>query len=259
MFWKNFYNFCLEKGKSPNTVAKEIGISSGSITKWKNESVIPREATLKKIADYFGVSVDSLLADEPTIPERPGAELTEMDAQNVHMIPIFENVSAGFGVLAVNEVVDYIPLYIKSPAEAGETICIKVKGNSMYPKIESGDLIQVHKQDTVDSGSLAVVLVDGNEGLVKIITYGEGWIELRSLNTMYKPLRFNGPDTLRVRVVGIVNKIIKSVTGKQEIVYPPIQSENKDAILRMIGTFDESELKQLEQYVEFLHSKKNKQ
>lgn len=258
MFKKNFIKLCNQNNVAPTVVCKAIGLTGTAYSKWDDDSV-PRKATLFKIADYFGVSVDSLLADEPTIPERPGAELAEMDAQNVHMIPIFENVSAGFGALAVNEVVDYIPLYIKSPAEAGETICIKVKGNSMYPKIESGDLIQVHKQDTVDSGSLAVVLVDGNEGLVKIVTYGEGWIELRSLNTMYKPLRFNGPDTLRVRVVGIVKMIIKSVTGKQEIVYPPIQSENKDAIIRMIGTFDESELKQLEQYVEFLHSKKNKQ
>lgn len=258
MFWKNFYFLCEQKNMKPLQVVKEIGIAHGNITNWK-KGKLPSGTNLAKIADYFGVSVDSLLADAPTIPDRPGAELAEMDAQNVHMIPIFENVSAGFGALAVNEVVDYIPLYIKSPAEAGETICIKVKGNSMSPKIESGDLIQVHKQDAVDSGSLAVVLVDGNEGLVKIVTHGEGWIELRSLNTMYKPLRFNGADVLRVRVVGIVNKIIKSVTGKQEIVYPPIQSENKDAILRMIGTFDEAELKQLEQYVEFLHSKKNKQ
>ena len=174
------------------------------------------------------------------------------------MIPIFETASAGFGSLAVNEVVDYIPLYIKSPTEAGETICIKVKGNSMAPKIENGDLIQVHKQSTVDSGSLAVVLVDGNEGLVKIVSYGEGWIELRSLNPMYKPMRFNGSDLLRVRVVGLVKKIIKSVSGTEIAVYPPTPSENKSAFLRLIETFNADELKQVEEFVEFLASKKNR-
>ena len=37
----------------------------------------------------------------------------------------------------------------------------------MYPKIEDGDIIVVRKQSSVDSGSIAVILVDGEEGLVK--------------------------------------------------------------------------------------------
>jgi repressor LexA len=80
----------------------------------------------------------------------------------------------------------------------------------MYPKIEDGDIIQVHKQDSVDSGSLAVVLVDGEEALVKKVVYGETWIELHSINPMYKTVRFNGADVLRVRVLGLVRKIIKN-------------------------------------------------
>lgn len=127
------------------------------------------------------------------------------------MVPLFESVSAGFGALAINDVQDYVPLYFTSPIEAAETICIKVHGDSMSPKIEDGDIIQVHKQDSVDSGSLAVVLVDGDNGLVKKVLYGETWIELHSINPMYKPMRFNGPDVERVRVVGLVKKIIKDV------------------------------------------------
>ena len=59
MFWKNFSNLCVKIGKSPNAVAKELALSSGSITSWKN-GAIPRDTTLIKIADYFGVDVSYL-------------------------------------------------------------------------------------------------------------------------------------------------------------------------------------------------------
>lgn len=62
MFWERFSALCAESGKSPNGVAKELGIPSGSITAWKNGS-IPRSATLIKIASYFNVAV-SVLTEE---------------------------------------------------------------------------------------------------------------------------------------------------------------------------------------------------
>lgn len=64
MFWERFYNLCLEKDTKPNPVAKKIGISSGIVTKWKNEDTLPNGETLLKIADYFDVSVDYLLGRE---------------------------------------------------------------------------------------------------------------------------------------------------------------------------------------------------
>lgn len=63
MFWHNFSILCAGMGKSPNAVGKELGIPSGSITAWRKGS-IPRGATIKKIADYFGVTVGYLLDGE---------------------------------------------------------------------------------------------------------------------------------------------------------------------------------------------------
>lgn len=62
MFWNNFVSLCLEHNTKPNPVAKELGLSSGSVTRWKQGS-IPNDTTLKKIADYFGVNKDDLLLD----------------------------------------------------------------------------------------------------------------------------------------------------------------------------------------------------
>lgn len=60
MFWDRFYNLCLKKGIKPNPLGKEIGISSGIITKWKS-GAIPNGENLIKIADYFDCSTDYLL------------------------------------------------------------------------------------------------------------------------------------------------------------------------------------------------------
>lgn len=66
MFWERFNELCTEHHTKPNPVVKELGISSGIITKWKNGS-LPNSDTLLKIADYFNVSADYLLgrSDHP--------------------------------------------------------------------------------------------------------------------------------------------------------------------------------------------------
>lgn len=79
MFWENYVSLCADKGVSPNAVAAELHLSSGSVTAWKGGAV-PRETTLRKIASYFDVSVDSLIgfsAKNPPAPE--GAE--DVDAE----------------------------------------------------------------------------------------------------------------------------------------------------------------------------------
>lgn len=212
MFWKTLESLCSSINKKPQQVLKELSIASGSGTAWKN-GAIPSSKNLQKLAGYFDVSVDYLLGEtvdvEQKPEERPNAVL--LDGQNIFNIPIYENASAGFGAMAIDLVVDYVPLYFTSAQEARETICIIVRGDSMYPKIEDGDLIQVHKQSTVESGQVGVVLIDGEEAFVKKIVYGETWIELHSFNPMYKTMRFNGADVQRIRILGVVKKVIKEM------------------------------------------------
>lgn len=59
MFWTRYVELCSSVNKSPHKVATSIGVTAGSVTGWKNGG-IPRETTLKKIADYFGVTVEYL-------------------------------------------------------------------------------------------------------------------------------------------------------------------------------------------------------
>ena len=86
MFWENFYDLCRKEKKSPNGVAKDLGLSSGSITSWK-QGKVPHHGTLIKLADYFGVTVDYLLgtnnesktlSDEMTEEEKKMHELFQL-------------------------------------------------------------------------------------------------------------------------------------------------------------------------------------
>lgn len=70
-FFDKYNALCRSKGKTANSVAKELGLSSGSCTVWKKNKSTPRPETLKLIADYFNISVNDLLYDEKNpAPER---------------------------------------------------------------------------------------------------------------------------------------------------------------------------------------------
>lgn len=70
MFWKNLCALCNAHNTTPNAVCKTLGLSSATSTHWKNGAV-PRDTTLQKIADYFGITPEELLRDpaEQTAPE----------------------------------------------------------------------------------------------------------------------------------------------------------------------------------------------
>lgn len=71
MFFDNFDRYCKRDGKTNSEVAKAIGLDPSSCTGWR-KGAIPRNGTVKKLADYFGVTVDDLLADNKKEPAGDG-------------------------------------------------------------------------------------------------------------------------------------------------------------------------------------------
>lgn len=67
MFYDNFMKLCEEKGYSPSRVLTELGISRGSLGRWKDGGM-PRNEYKKKIADYLGVSVQELVSGQKEEP-----------------------------------------------------------------------------------------------------------------------------------------------------------------------------------------------
>ena len=89
-FWDIFIELCNEKQKLPNSIAKELGISSGSITAWKS-GVIPQTKALSKLADYFNVSVDYLLGNTDIKNEqKENSPLPNTDKEDV-ILELFKN------------------------------------------------------------------------------------------------------------------------------------------------------------------------
>lgn len=88
-FWNTFYKLCKDIGKSPNGVAKELGIPSGTITWWKKGKV-PHQPTLEMLANYFGVSVGYLLGYESN--EKNNDTLSDIVVRMRRDIKFFETV-----------------------------------------------------------------------------------------------------------------------------------------------------------------------
>jgi repressor LexA len=163
-----------------------------------------------KIAEILDVTPAYLMGwEEPQSNEqKPNAQL--LPSEYIRMIPCFESASAGFGTDAQNRIIELIPLYIVNEQEAAETICITVRGDSMHPRIEDGDIVQVHKQDTAETGDIVVIL-DGDEAFVKRFIHGKNGVILESFNPAYPPMKFTKEESNRLRIVGVVKRIIRNL------------------------------------------------
>lgn len=66
LFWERFSELCSLRGIKPNPIATEIGIASGTLSKWKEGKTFPNGETLIKISNYFNCSIDYLLGISDT-------------------------------------------------------------------------------------------------------------------------------------------------------------------------------------------------
>ena len=66
MYYENFEKLCISRGIRPGTVSKGTGISTATLTSWKQGKYTPKQDKLQKIADYFGVTVGYLLGKQET-------------------------------------------------------------------------------------------------------------------------------------------------------------------------------------------------
>lgn len=193
-----------QKGISQTDLAKMVKISKQSLYKYENNIItnIPSDK-IELIAEKLGITPAEIMGW--------GNSVSSLPMEQVFMRPVFSSVAAGFGAPAENIPVGYIPTYIANTLEENKYIWVNVTGDSMSPLIDNGSKILIRMQDSVDSGQIAVVLIDGEEAVVKKVQYGKDWIELISINPYYPPRRFEGSEVLRVRVVGLVKQIMKQL------------------------------------------------
>lgn len=84
---------------------------------------------------------------------------------------------------------------------------LEVSGNSMAPKIDNGDRVLIQRDAEIESGCIAVVVVDGTEGFLKQVEFGENSTSLHSFNPYYPDMEFVDADQKRLHFVGRVREM----------------------------------------------------
>lgn len=115
---------------------------------------------------------------------------------------------AGIPLDAIEEIIDYeeIP---KSMSATGEFFALQVKGDSMLPTLKDGDVVIVKKQPTVDSGDIAIVLVNGNEATVKEVKESPGGITLIGHNVAVYTPQFYSNEEIKSLPVEVLGKVVE--------------------------------------------------
>lgn len=177
--------------------------------------------TAKRLAELTGIHSSTLIRYESGQTKKIPVEILEEickalgvdrnyfsdGSEDIILVPLLGRVAAGTGYIADNSIEAYIPVEKNEISSPGEYIYLKVKGDSMYPIFIENDLVLVKLTDSIDSGSYGVVIIDGEDGVIKKVVYGKDFIELQSVNPAYPPRRFEGSEVLRISVCGLVKEI----------------------------------------------------
>ena len=188
---------------SQSALAVQLGISQQAVGKWETERSTPDPDTLQKIAAIFNVSVDFLLNGAVSVAPHLSRE---WNCASEVMLPVLGTVKAGYGAYAFQEDYGMEPANVRNPSDY---FYLLVRGDSMEPRIHSGDLALVHRQSDVESGELAVVLVDGEEGTLKRVLKKDGAIILQPFNQAYQAQIFIGEAINQLSIAG---KVVETKT-----------------------------------------------
>ena len=193
----------LARGLSQVQLAEKVGISNNLYNKYEKKDVRPPYETLVKIADALGVSVSVLLDEIAAYPSEP-----------IINMPIVGSVRAGMdGNIVSDDTGDTRRIAASAlHGRPDEYFLLRVRGDSMYPEVLDGDCVLVRKMDSVESGSMAVVLYDEDYATVKWVEYveGEDWMRLIPNNPAYPPVRVEGAELEKCRILGEVVDIMRT-------------------------------------------------
>lgn len=188
-----------ERDLQQKEVAAAIGMNRIVLNRIELGKRPLRDDEAVALADFFHVTTDYLLK---------GVTAQPRDKKGVR-IPVLGRVVAGIPIEAVEEILDYEEI-TPELAATGEFFALQVKGDSMLPKLEEGDVVIVKKQADVETGDIAIVLVNGDEATIKQVKKVNGGIMLYGFNPdVYEP-HFYSNQQIEELPVQILGKVIES-------------------------------------------------
>lgn len=208
-FSARFKQLRKESGLTQQDIANVVFVDKTTVSKWELGANYPNQNVQTALADFFKVSVDYLLGRT----DIRNANITPPSEAVIDM-PIIGSVRGGMdGNVFQEETGETRPIATSAlHGRPDEYFLLRVRGDSMYPDIMDGDCVLVKKTESVESGSMAVVLYDGDYATVKFVRYveGEDWVDLISNNPQYAPVRIEGADLEQCHVLGEVVDIMRT-------------------------------------------------
>lgn len=203
----------IKKGLTQLELAELLGYKSkSSVAHIENGRDIPRSMVVK-LAEALNSTPSYLMgwSDNSNPSQADTSSPVMLPQEHVRMLPLYESAAAGFGAYANSTAVGCVTCYIKSDWEAEHSIAVKIKGDSMYPKIEDGDVVIICKDMDYDDGKIVVARIDDDEAVVKRLRLYPSKLILESINPEYQDRVFEREEMNRVHIEGVVRKIIKDV------------------------------------------------
>lgn len=199
-----------QKAFDQSKLAARLDIATRTLQRWEKGDQVPDSNDLLRLAKTTGVAAHWLLTGEGSMYQSDQAEAKILSLptnryKKVDLIslPLLSSVPGGAPSLMFHP--DYVEKYITvDDVHDTGAFALEVKGNSMAPKIEDGDIIVVSPKLDARSGDICVVRVS-DEDTVKRIKIDDQLVYLIPLNPEYEPM------AVRKRDIGFMWRVIKVI------------------------------------------------
>lgn len=182
-------------------VGAAVGVTKSTVKKWEDGYIENmKRDKIALLSKVLMISPVTFITGELTRFSK-----NSLEDKPHYLVPVLGTVRAGAPMEAVENIIDYEEIS-EDMARQGEFFALQIKGDSMEPKISEGDVVIVRKQSDVDSGNIAIVLVNGEEATIKKIQKFDGGINLIPSNPSYDVRTYTNEqiESLPVQILGKV-------------------------------------------------------
>lgn len=195
-----------ELGLSVDDLAQKLGKNRATIYRYESNEIENLPTTiLEPLARALLTTPAALMGwDQRSLD---GHE--SKSNRKIARIPVLGRVAAGVPIEAIEHVEDYEEMYIPTAEDPHDYFALRIVGHSMEPRIWDGDIVIVRKQSDVDSGKIAVVLVNGDDATVKQIKKSSAGITLIGYNVDVYPPHFYSNEEIESLPVVVLGKVVE--------------------------------------------------